>query len=233
MANFKPTVLYIMQHTITKKKYFGKTVRIDDSSYIGSGTYWQNHCKKYGKQHVIRLWRSEIFFDKEECKDFALSFSELFDIMNSDEWANIIPEDGMDGHAVGYKLDEEVKNKISKSLTGKPNPKTKYTIKEDLEIRSERCSTNNKGRIWVNNEIEETKCFPNEIPPRDSAQQRGFSTAVRPDQHRHFLLRDRKGDIINDDFFLIARREVLQNQSRLFCVVSHVNANVIKKAQQI
>ena len=64
---------------------------------------------------------------------------------------------------------------------------------------------------------------------RNGAQQRGFSAAVRPYQHRHFLLWDRKGDIIDDDFFLIARREVLQNQSRFFCVVSHVNANVIKK----
>jgi len=61
------------------------------------------------------------------------------------------------------------------------------------------------------------------------AQQRGFPAAVCAHQNGYFLLGDRKRDIINDDFFLIARREVLQNQSRLFCVVSHVNANVIKK----
>ena len=36
---------------------------------------------------------------------------------------------------------------------------------------------------------------------RNGTQQRRFSAAVRPRQHRHFLLWDRKGDIINDDFF--------------------------------
>ena len=40
------------------------------------------------------------------------------------------------------------------------------------------------------------------------------------------------GDIINDDFFLVTRGEVLKNQSRLFDVVSHVNANVRKKTNK-
>ena len=62
----------------------------------------------------------------------------------------------------------------------------------------------------------------------DGAEQSGFSTAVRPDQDSHFLPGDRKGNIIDDDVFLIASREVLQNQPLLCRVMSHVNANLIK-----
>ena len=86
------------------------------------------------------------------------------------------------------------------------------------------------GRLLVDRlAVENCRAAKRLKQTRNGAQQRGFSAAVRPYQHGHFLLWDRKGDIINDDFFLIARREVLQNQSRFFCVVSHVNANVIKK----
>jgi hypothetical protein len=36
---------------------------------------------------------------------------------------------------------------------------------------------------------------------RNGTEQGGFTAAVRPNQDGHFLLRDRKGNIINDDFF--------------------------------
>lgn len=43
--------LYVKQHSITGLKYFGKTVR-DPNTYFGSGTYWNRHIDKHGREHV-------------------------------------------------------------------------------------------------------------------------------------------------------------------------------------
>lgn len=94
---FKPTRLYVKRHRLTGMRYFGKTVREDIYEYAGSGTYWTRHINKHGIDHTVTDWVSDWFYDVEEIKDFALSFSELFDIVESDEWANKKPEDGLDG----------------------------------------------------------------------------------------------------------------------------------------
>jgi hypothetical protein len=47
--------LYIKQHAITGKKYFGRTTKRNPYMYKGSGSYWTNHIKKYGKEHVKTL----------------------------------------------------------------------------------------------------------------------------------------------------------------------------------
>lgn len=156
-AVFKPTILYVMEHAITRKKYFGKTIRINSPSYLGSGSYWSNHINKYGREHVNRIWKSEIFYDEQECKEFALAFSEFFDIVESEEWANQILESGTDGHSSGYVLSDDTKSKISKSLIGKPSPKSKYEIKEPIEIRSKRTSSQTKNKIWINNGTNELR----------------------------------------------------------------------------
>ncbi len=37
LKNFKPTRLYVKQHTKTGMLYFGKTIRDDIETYLGSG----------------------------------------------------------------------------------------------------------------------------------------------------------------------------------------------------
>jgi hypothetical protein len=92
----KPTVLYILQHSITGLKYFGKTTQ-DISKYKGSGVYWTSHIKKHGKEHVVTLWVSDPYIDSDAIVEFALSFSEEHNIVKSKDWANIKPENGLDG----------------------------------------------------------------------------------------------------------------------------------------
>lgn len=92
-----PTRLQILQHRITKKKYFSKSIKDDDSleKYYGSGTYWLDHLKVHGEE-VDRLWVSDWYYD-ESITRFALRFSILNKIVESDEWANLILENGIDG----------------------------------------------------------------------------------------------------------------------------------------
>ena len=115
----KPTYLYIKQHSVTKKKYFGKTTRPDPIKYLGSGVYWTAHINKHGEEHIITLWVSEPYIDKELLSEFALFFSEEYDIVESEEWANLKPENGLDGGVPGMTHSAETKAKMSAAKKGK------------------------------------------------------------------------------------------------------------------
>ena len=127
--SIKPTYLYIKRHTVTGLKYFGKTVKSDVKSYKGSGKYWKNHIKEHGSGLVETFWISEPFIDKNDLVEFATFFSEELDIVNSDEWANLTIENGLDGGdsgvyptwLIGHRDSEETKNKRAKSISGAKN----------------------------------------------------------------------------------------------------------------
>lgn len=117
-SNITPTYLYIKQHSVTGLKYFGKTTK-DPYKYQGSGTYWKNHIKKYGKEHVVTLWVSELYTDTS-ISEFALKFSKENNIIESTEWANMVAENGLDGWLPGQKHSENTKQKQSLANKGKP-----------------------------------------------------------------------------------------------------------------
>lgn len=114
-GSFKPTYLYIKQHSVTGLLYFGKTV-YDPVSYLGSGVHWQRHIKKHGKEHVVTLW-NELFTDRTALTLFALQFSEEMNIVKSTSWANIKEENGLDGGST--KHSDETKIKIGNANRGK------------------------------------------------------------------------------------------------------------------
>ena len=85
--------LYIKQHSITKLKYFGRTIK-NPWKYNGSGTYWTQHIKKHGVEFVETIAVFE-FETQDDCSRFALDFSNKNRIVESTEWANLVLEDGM------------------------------------------------------------------------------------------------------------------------------------------
>ena len=91
--------LYVKQHKITGLKYFGATSKKNPYTYLGSGKYWRRHLKVYGKDiDTINVWK---FDNQDECEKFALEFSEKNNIVESQNWANLRPENGKDGRLPG------------------------------------------------------------------------------------------------------------------------------------
>jgi len=116
-SNFTPTFLYIKQHKVTGKFYFGKTTK-NPEKYNGSGIHWKSHIKKHGAK-IETLWYC-LYTDKESIKNTALSFSKLWNIVESNDWLNLIEEDGIgNGLPVGHKKTKEHLRKISESNKGK------------------------------------------------------------------------------------------------------------------
>lgn len=139
MIDFKPTYLYIKQHSITGKLYFGKTVRKDPVKYEGSGTHWKSHFKFHGKEHVETIWHC-LFHDKESIKEFAIMCSAQWDIVKSDNWLNLIPEDGIGNGVKDMKHSIEAKLKIGLGHKDKPKSieqRTKMSISSKGKSKSD------------------------------------------------------------------------------------------------
>lgn len=81
--------LYVKTHNVSGLKYFGKTTS-NPHSYRGSGKVWVEHLKQFGNDVTTKIIGS--FNDHDECAAVARKFSADNNIVESDEWANLIPE---------------------------------------------------------------------------------------------------------------------------------------------
>jgi hypothetical protein len=153
--------LYVKIHNITGLKYLGKTVQ-DPFVYNGSGKRWLNHLKKHGVDITTEiLFQTE---DKDIFKQKAIYYSNLYNIVESDDWANIRPEEGDGGDTSQYidyvkveaikkhrkdlghykdrpkrVLSEQTKSKMSKTRTGqKRGPYKPYVRKKRGPYKSKK-----------------------------------------------------------------------------------------------
>lgn len=138
--------LMIKTHNYTKLKYLCITHREDYDVYEGSGYYWKKHLSKHGKDIS-----TEVIFetdDIDELRNIGLQYSAKFDVVESDEWANLIPESGYhvsdpDRQRSGWlgwysSLTEEEKCKRNENISKNVSARLEI-IKEDLsKILSER-----------------------------------------------------------------------------------------------
>lgn len=153
--------LYVKQHQITGLKYFGKTTR-NPLTYKGSGKYWIRHCKKHGYSiDTLEVWE---FSCEEQCKEFAFKYSQKHNIVESSEWANLIPEDGVNipPTALGKKRSPE---SIERSRISRTGVKRSDEFREKLralkigkklgpasESRKQKMSEARVGKYWFTNQ---------------------------------------------------------------------------------
>ena len=117
--------LYVKTHNKTGLKYLGQTTAKDPHKYPGSGVYWKLHLEKHGYDYT-----TEIISEcqtKDEIKELGIYYSNLWNIVESDEWANLKIEQGDGG-----RQSEEVRRKIGKAGKGRiPWNKGKQIWAED------------------------------------------------------------------------------------------------------
>jgi hypothetical protein len=138
---FRPTRLAIKE--LAGMKYFCKSIVEDITNYPGSGVIWKKRIKKYGKDKINTLWVSEWYTDPHEIQQAALHFSKENAIVESTEWANQKPEDGLDG---GRQTPEVLARIVSKTAGQKRTP-------EQNEEKSKRQTGRKKSQQWKDNRI--------------------------------------------------------------------------------
>jgi hypothetical protein len=92
--------LYVKTHRVTGLKYLGKTTK-DPYRYKGSGKYWSRHIEKHGYDVDTEVLIETT--DSQEIKEKGLYYSNLWNVVDSKEWANLSPEQGDGGARVRSK----------------------------------------------------------------------------------------------------------------------------------
>lgn len=126
--------LYVKTHSKTGLKYLGKTTQ-DPFTYLGSGVDWRAHLKEHGEDHTTEIIRE--CKSNKELNEWGRYYSDLWNVAESQEWANRIPETG------SGSCDLETAEKISIKLTGR---KKSLRSEEHKRHLSESCKGVKKPR---------------------------------------------------------------------------------------
>lgn len=85
-------------------------------TYRGSGWSWKPHIKKHGNDvdtYIIGTYET-----RKELREAGIYYSKIWNVIESDEWANRIPEGGSNLYWLGKKHTQQHKNKIRNSMKG-------------------------------------------------------------------------------------------------------------------
>lgn len=126
--------LYIKTHRITKLKYLGKTIKSDPHSYYGSGHYWKRHLKKYGYDYDTEILKE--CQSNDELKYWGRYYSELFNIIESEEWANLKIEEGDGGRPSDNGIERIRKSNLGRTPWNKGKKVMTEEQKENLRQRN-------------------------------------------------------------------------------------------------
>jgi hypothetical protein len=143
--------LYVKTHNKTGLKYLGKTTEKDPHTYPGSGADWKSHLREYGIDYTTEIIRE--CQSNQELNEWGRYYSNLWNVVDSIEWANRIPETGGGGNhteerkelfrqqQLGRKKpprNPQHTEKIAVQARGKPNPKTAAGLKKYFESNPDR-----------------------------------------------------------------------------------------------
>jgi hypothetical protein len=110
--------LYLKKHIVTGLQYLGYT-KNDPMKYKGSGLYWKRHIIEHGYNVT-----TEILFESEnidEISKMGKYYSNLWDIVNNKQFANLCEEDGnkvygaANPNFIGHPQSYETRLKISQN----------------------------------------------------------------------------------------------------------------------
>lgn len=87
-----PIYLYVKTHNQTGLKYLGKTTDSDPHAYPGSGLYWTDHLRTHGKDYSTEILLETD--DPDQIRTVGQYYSTLWNVVESDAWANLQPEEG-------------------------------------------------------------------------------------------------------------------------------------------
>lgn len=125
--------LYLKIHNKTGLKYLGQTIQ-NPFKYEGSGTYWTRHLKKHGNDVSTQILET---FDSQELLKIAGNYySNLWNIDDSDEWANLMPETGSLGGPINKIRRNAKKLGLKRFHTNKP---CKYGHNSERRVHDGKC----------------------------------------------------------------------------------------------
>jgi hypothetical protein len=112
--------LYVKTHNVTGRKYLGYTSK-DPMKYRGSGLRWKLHLKKHGNDVTTEILAE--CETKNDIRRLGEYYSQLYNVVTDDSWANLKPESGdggsLPGTNLGRKHTDKTRRLISERTKGK------------------------------------------------------------------------------------------------------------------
>ena len=153
-------IVFYLYHKMSPSglNYLGITHK-NPYKYGGSGVYWKKHLKAHNVK--INEIQTLILFETSNYSELCqrgIYYSELYDIVNSDKWANLIPETG-EKSVLGMKHSEETKKKISEihkgRFCGEKNPMFGKPVSQETRDKISEANIGQKRTEDTKNKIRE------------------------------------------------------------------------------
>jgi hypothetical protein len=150
--------LYVKTHLSTGLKYLGMTSK-DPYKYSGSGLHWKRHLKLHGKEHSTEIIHECQTLD--EIKQVGTYYSDLWNIVESNEWANMKPETGDGAPSGKYHHYKQIGyNSTHHSMYGKKHKQSSIELNRAANTGE---NNPNYGTRWINNGIQNKKIKHDDI----------------------------------------------------------------------
>jgi hypothetical protein len=196
----KTIYLLVKTHNKTGLKYLCQTTRQDYNKYPGSGKYWKKHLKVHGYDVTTEVIKECV--SRDEMIYWGKHYSDLWNIVNSREWANLKPEEG-NGNTTewmkelwlqpGYKdkIREARKTTYSSLKYKQKQRENSLKLWQDSEFRNNRP---NQSGMNNPNYDPTSHVFEHKDGNRFSGSKLEFATKynLRPKAVRHLV----KGDVM-------------------------------------
>lgn len=192
--------LYVKTHNKTGLKYLGKTTKPDPHKYTGSGTRWLNHLKKHGYDYTTEIIRE--CQTETELIEWGLYYSNLWNVVESEQWANLKEEagdGGSHGESTRQKMSDSKKGTIpwNKGKTGVYSDETKKKISEANRRRTHSEETRQKMSAADRSSYKRTAPVSEETKQKLSAAMKGRDSPNKgqkwTDEQRAALSQKKKG----------------------------------------
>jgi len=143
-------------HKVTGLKYlcYHKGSKESCCTYPGSGLIWRQHLRKNGYNIDTEILLETD--NKEDIKIKGLEYSKLWDIVDSDKFANLVPEDGSGGHENMHK--PEARKKAIKTLLERHRV---YGLSEKEEAKGPAMSQRKQQGIFTQAELDAARACSN------------------------------------------------------------------------
>lgn len=124
--------LYKKTHNKTGLQYLGKTTSSDPHKYRGSGHIWKLHIKKHGYDVTTEILKE--CNSTAETKFWGEYYSNLWNVVESDGWANLKPESGDGGRVPDEVRDTKSWNTLA--AISKRSGSNHYSKKTDYKCKT-------------------------------------------------------------------------------------------------